>query len=72
MKTFLKSIDINKFTTKITLEHGSTAFYDHIKDEVEAIGILLGNLNGQIGQERYDELRKKFDELINETIESIK
>lgn len=72
MKTFFKSIDINKFTTKITLEHGSALFYPDIRGEVEAIGILLGNFSGQISQEKYDELRQKFDELLEEVKESVK
>lgn len=71
MKTFFKSIEINKFTTKIILEHGSSLFYPEIKAEAEVIGLLLGNFNGQMSQKRYDELRKKFYELLKEVEESI-
>lgn len=71
MKAFFKSIDINKFTTKITFEHGNSLFYPAIRSEVEAIGILLGNFRSQISQEKYNELREKFDGLLKEVNENI-
>ena len=69
MKVFFKRLDVNKFTSKVTFEHGSTANKGDIINEMEAIAVLLGayqKYGRKLGMNKYDELRLKFEELLGE------
>jgi len=74
MRIFFKKLDINKFTTKITFEHGNSIYDKTIANEMEAISVLLGayqKYGRGMGMNRYTEVKKKFDDLLREVNKEI-
>jgi len=74
MKVFFKNITINKFTTKITFEHGDSVFDRSIRDEAKAVSVLLGayhEYGRRLGLEKYNEVRRRFEELLEEVKENM-
>lgn len=75
MKTNLKSLEVNKLTSRITLEHSNSKETYLIPLEVEAIAVLLGGYNKygrKIPIERHEKRKAIFMGMISEIMEEIK